>query len=60
MDKRVLMKKSYVCTWCSKQVIEDEIDLHTAKHYVAQAELREKNPSTTHGSISSVSYVKED
>jgi hypothetical protein len=54
------MKKSYVCTWCSKQVPEEHIDLHTAKHYVAQAELREKNPSTTHGSISSVSYVKED
>ncbi len=53
------MKKSYVCTWCGKQVIEDDFDLHTAKHYVAQAELMKTNPSTTMTSISSVSYVKE-
>jgi len=54
------MKKNYVCTWCSIQIREEDFDLHTAKHYVAQAELREKNPSTTHNSVSYVSYVKEN
>jgi len=51
------MKKNYVCTWCNQQVAEEDFDLHSAKHYVKQAELMKTNPSTTMTSISSVSYV---
>ena len=53
------MKKNYVCTWCNQQVAEEDFDLHSAEHYVKQAELMKRNPSTTMTSISSVSYVKE-
>ncbi len=52
------MKKNYVCTWCNQQIAEKDFDLHSAEHYVKQAELMKSNPSTTMTSISSVSYVK--
>jgi hypothetical protein len=48
-----------VCTWCKKEVEEQDFDLHTTAHYVEQQNKWSKNPSTTVTSISSVSYVKE-
>jgi hypothetical protein len=53
------MTQGYVCTWCKKQVEEQDFDLHTTAHYVEQQNKWSKNPSTTLTSISSVSYVKE-
>ena len=49
----------YVCTWCKKEVNEQDFDIHTTEHYVEQQNRWTNNPSTTATSISSVSYVKE-
>jgi hypothetical protein len=49
----------YTCTWCHKQVNEQEVELHTTAHYAKQQNEMIINPSTTMTSISSVSYVKE-
>lgn len=51
--------KTFVCTWCNKQVNEQDFELHSGEHYAKQAELMRTNPSTTATSISSVSYIKE-
>jgi hypothetical protein len=49
----------YNCTWCNKEVNEQDFDTHSRDHYRKQAELMKSNPSTTMTSISSVSYIKE-
>jgi hypothetical protein len=49
---------THVCTWCNQQVAEEKFDLHSAEHYVKQAELMNTNPRTTMTSIASVSYVR--
>ena len=49
----------YKCTWCHKEVNEQDFEIHGGDHYRKQIELMNNNPSTTMTSISSVSYVKE-
>jgi len=50
---------NYKCTWCNKEVNEQDFDIHTGKHYKQQIELMRMNPRTTMTTVGSVSYVKE-
>jgi DNA-directed RNA polymerase subunit RPC12/RpoP len=49
----------YKCTWCHKDVKEQDFDLHTTTHYAKQQNERNTNPRTTLTTVGSVSYVKE-
>jgi hypothetical protein len=52
--------KSGVCTWCRKEVNEQDFEIHTTAHYVEQQNKWSSSPSMTTTSISSVSYWVEE
>jgi hypothetical protein len=51
--------KDSTCTWCRKEVNEQDFKTHAVGHYQEQKDNWVKNARTTVTSISTVSYVKE-
>ena len=51
--------KDGTCTWCSKEVSEQDFNSHAGEHYAKQRELMQINPRTTLTSVASASYTKE-
>jgi len=50
---------NYKCTWCNKEVNEQDFDIHAKEHYAEQIRRKYHNPITTLTTVASVSYVKE-